>query len=489
MEKFFKLKEHGTNARTEIIAGLTTFFTMAYIIFVNPNMLSITGMSKDGVFVATVLAAVIGTLMMAFVANVPYAQAPGMGLNAFFTFTVCGAMGFSWQQALSMVLICGIIGIIITVTGVRKALVKALPKTLQSAIGGGIGLFIAYIGVKEAGLLKFSMDPGTYDVFPSGAASANSTIVPALVNFSNPAVLMALFGIVLTIVLMVCRVKGAILIGIIGTAAASMIAIGCGADAHNFFSYLPVGSTLGDVTSGVSISPSHIAEQIGSIKDVAFKPDFGGLFADGKVLLSLVAIIGFVLTDIFDTIGTLIGTGKRTGIFDNEDSQSLETGKGMSSRMEKALFSDMVATSAGSLLGTSNVTTYVESAAGISEGGRTGMTSMVTAIMFLLCLPLVSVIGVIPAVATAPALIIVGVLMMGAILDIDWGDFSIAVVAFLTMALMPFTYSITTGIAFGFITYVLVGAIKGKAKEIHPIMYFFTGLFILNFILLAIKGI
>ncbi|MDR3552191.1 MAG: NCS2 family permease [Clostridia bacterium] len=495
MENFFKLKQYGTNVRTEVIAGITTFFTMAYIIFVNPQILSITGMNFQGVFVATIIASVVGTLVMALFANVPYALAPGMGLNAFFTFTVCGVMKFTWNQALAMVLICGLINIVITVTGLRKAIIRSLPKVLQSAIGGGIGLFIAYIGVKDAGLLKFTSDPGTYQFFGKTPADAtvvaNASAVPALVNFSNPAVLLALIGVAIIVVLMVLKVKGSILIGIISTTLIGLIEIACGVNPHAFYPSLASNvNSIGALFGTMSITWSSIGSSISAVHLTAFKMDFPGLFSDPtKIVLAFTAIIAFILTDIFDALGTFIGTGRRTGIFDENDEKLLLSGKGVKSRMDRALFADLCATITGAFVGTSNTTTYVESSAGIAEGGRTGLTSVVTAILFALCLILAPVVGIVPAAATAPALIVVGMLMIASIADIDWHNFEDAAVAFITVALMPFAYSITTGIAFGFIVYVLIKIIRGKAKEVHPIMYGATALFIVNFIMLAIKNL
>ena len=500
MESFFKLKQYGTNVRTEIIAGVTTFFTMAYIIFVNPNILKLAGTSSNpfdpqGIFVATIIASVVGTLVMALFANVPYALAPGMGLNAFFTFTVCQLMKFTWQQALAMVLICGVLNIVITVTGLRKAIIRSLPKVLQSAIGGGIGLFIAYIGVKDAGLLKFTSDPGTYLFFgtkPSDATVvANASAVPALVNFSNAAVLLALIGVAIIVVLMVLKVKGSILIGILATTVVGFIMMACGVNPHVFLPDLPSNvNSVGAVFGSISLSPQSIGESISHIQYTAFKMDFPGLFADpSKTLLAITAVIAFILTDIFDALGTFIGTGRRTGIFDENDEKLLVSGRGVKSRMDRALFADLCATITGSLVGTSNTTTYVESSAGIAEGGRTGLTSVVTAILFAVCLVLSPVVGLVPSAATAPALIVVGMLMIASVADIDWHNFEDAAVAFITVAMMPFTYSITTGISFGFIVYVLIKLVRGKAKEVHPIMYGATALFILNFIFLAINNI
>ena len=490
MENFFKLKEYGTNVRTEVVAGITTFFAMAYIIFVNPQVLSNTGMDPQGVFVATIIASAVGTLVMALFANVPYALAPGMGLNAFFAFTVCGVMGFKWQQALAMVLICGLVNIVITVTGLRKAIIKSLPKVLQSAIGGGIGLFIAYIGVKDGGLLKFTCDPGTYTKFNSGTVVTNASAVPALVNLSDRSVQLVLIGIAITVILMVLQVKGSVLIGILATTAITLIEIACGVDPHVFFPSLGKNiTTAGAFFGTISITPSAIGSSISHISNTFCKLDFAGLFENpGKTMLAFTAIIGFVLTDIFDALGTFIGTGRRTGIFDEKDEQLLLEGKGVKSRMDRALFADLCATITGAFLGTSNTTTFVESSAGIAEGGRTGLTSVVTAIMFVLCLILSPIVGIIPTCATAPALIVVGMLMMASVADIHWHDFEDAAVAFITIAMMPFAYSITTGISFGFILYVIIKIVRGKAKEVHPIMYGATGLFILNYVLLALNS-
>ena len=500
MEKLFRLKHYGTTVRTEILAGVTTFFTMAYIIFVNPNILTLAGtpdnpFSPQGIFVATVLSSIVGTLVMALFANVPFALAPGMGMNAFFTFTICQIMGFRWQEALAMVLICGVINIIITTTGLRKAIIGALPKVLQNAIGAGIGLFIAYIGIKDAGFLKFTADPGTYLFLGTTPADAtvitNSAAVPSLVNFSNPAVLLGLLGVLLIIALMVKKVKGAILIGIVTVTAATMISIAAGVNPHVFFPSLPADINTASAFFGtISISPAAIGSSIASIKDTAFKMDFAGLFSDpSRMILAFTAIIAFILTDIFDALGCFVGIGRRTGIFDEKDEQLMHEGKGMTSRMDKALFADLCATITGAFFGTSNTTAYAESAVGIAEGGRTGLTSVTTAVLFALSLILAPVVGIVPACATAPALIVVGILMIASVLDIDWHNFEEAAVAFVTVAMMPFTYSITTGIAFGFIFYVLVHMLRGRVRQIHPIVYGTTVLFILNFVLLSVNNI
>lgn len=466
MEKFFKLEQYGTNIRTEIIAGITTFFTMAYIIFVNPQVLASTGMDKGGVFVATIICSVIGTLVMALIANVPYALAPGMGLNAFFAYTVCGVMGFKWQEALALVLVCGIINTIITVTKFRKAIIISIPKTLQCAIAGGIGMFIAYIGIKDAGLLKFTADAVNVTSSNKFTTVTNAGTVPSLVNFSSHSVQLALIGLVIMIILTVLRVKGSILIGIIAT---TIIGI-------------PMGVTP------IHIDTAGFFTSVSAVKNTAFKMDFSGLVQNwDKALLAVTAAISFCLTDIFDTIGTFIGTGRKTGIFDEKDQELFNKGKGLKSRMDRALFADLIATTTGAFFGTSNTTTYVESSAGIAAGGRTGLTSVVTAILFALCIIATPIIGIVPAAATAPALIVVGIMMMSAFADIKWSDFEEAAPAFLAAVIMPFGYGITNGIAFGFITYAIIKLVKGKAKEVHPILYGVSAIFIINYIILAVR--
>ena len=471
MDKFFKLEQNGTTVATEIIAGLTTFFTMSYIIFVNPAILSQTGIPWGAVFLATIIASAIGTLVMGLFANVPYALAPGMGLNAFFTYTVCFGLGFTWQQALTMVFICGLINIALTVTKIRKVIITAIPRGLQSAIGGGIGIFIAYIGIKSAGLLSFTSDPGTYTLLDSGTVISDSSIVPALVALNNPTVLLSLIGLALTVILLVLRVKGAILLGIIGT---TLIGI-------------PMGivdvSTIG-VSSGVAQSFSELGTVFGAIFS---SEGFPSLFADpSKILLVLITIFAFSMTDIFDTIGTFIGTGRKTGIFSEEDEKAMLSSSGFKSKMDKALFADSIATSIGALFGTSNTTTYVESAAGIGAGGRTGLTSVVTALLFILAIFLAPVAGIVPAAATAPALIVVGIMMMSAFVDIKWDNIEDAIPSFFAGIFMALCYSISYGIAGGFVFYCLVKLCKGQLRQVHPVVTVSTVFFILNFIVLAL---
>ncbi len=449
MKDFFELKSKGTNVKREIVAGFTTFFTMAYIIFVNPNMLAETGMSWEGVFVATCLSAVVGTLIMALFANVPYAVAPGMGLNAIFTYTVCLMGGFDWREALAMVFICGLINIVITVTKLRKSIVKCIPQSLQSAIGCGIGLFIAYLGLINAGLITF------------GAT-------PSMTAINTPSIILTVIGLFIMVILMVLNVKGAILIGI-------------------------VAATIIGIPMGVTVLPNSIfssGETVRGFREVAFsffgKTGFASLFSQGsKIPFVIVTIFSMSLADTFDSIGTFIGTGKKSHIFDEEDEKALER-SGFSSRLDKALVADSFATSIGALCGTSNATTFVESAAGIAAGGRTGLTSLTTAVLFLLCLPFSGLFGMVPGAATAPALIIVGILMAEPFMDINWKDLEEAIPAFFIVAIMSFTYGITNGIAVGFIMYCIVKIALGKAKEVHPIIYGATVLFILDFVLKAL---
>lgn len=467
MEKFFKLKENGTTVSTEIVAGLTTFFAMAYIIMVNPSMLSMSGMPWGAVFLATIIASVIGTLVMGLYANVPYALAPGMGLNAFFVYTVVFGLGFTWQEALAMVFICGIVNILITVTKIRKLIIKSIPESLQNAIGGGIGIFIAYIGVKNAGLLSFTSDPGHNVVLESGTVISDSSVVPEIVALNNPGVWLGLIGILITVLLIVLKVKGAIFISIVATTI--------------------IGIPMGLTTIGAdSISFSEAVSQLPQTFGAAFNPGLTSLFGDpAKIPLVLMTIFAFSLSDVFDTIGTFIGTGRKSGIFTEEDQKALETGSGFKSKMDKALFADTIATSIGAVLGTSNTTTYVESAAGIGAGGRTGLTSVVISVLFVISAFFAPFISAVPAQATAPALIIVGVMMLSAFKDIEWGDLEVAIPAFFSGIFMALCYNISYGIAGGFIFYCIVKVVTGKAKEIHPIMWVSTALFILNFIILA----
>lgn len=450
MEKFFKLKENKTTVSTEVMAGITTFFAMAYIIAVNPNTLSQAGMEWGAVFLATIISAVIGTLIMGLVANVPYAQAPGMGLNAFFVYTVCFQLGFTWQQALSMVFICGLINIFITVTKIRKIIIKAIPQFLQNAIGGGIGVFIAYLGFLNVGFITF--DSG----------------VPAIATLNQPVLWIFLIGLLLAVILTLKNVKGGILIAIIITTL--------------------IGIPFGVTTTTNTVSFNDALAALPSTFGVIFTSQgLPSLFADAaRIPLVLITIFAFSMSDTFDTIGTFIGTGRRSGIFSEEDEKALESGSGFSSKMDKALFADATATSIGAIFGTSNTTTFVESAAGIGAGGRTGLTSVVTAICFALSAFLATFVSAIPSAATAPALIIVGCMMVSSFTQIHWDNLEEAVPAFFAGLFMALCYSISYGIASGFIFYCIIKIFKKETKEIHPIIATVALLFILNFVLLAI---
>ena len=434
MEKFFKLKENKTTVSIEVMAGITTFFAMAYIIAVNPNTLSQAGMEWGAVFLATIISAVIGTLIMGLVANVPYAQAPGMGLNAFFVYTVCFQLGFTWQQALSMVFICGLINIFITVTRIRKIIIKAIPQFLQNAIGGGIGVFIAYLGFLNVGFITFD------------------SAVPAIATINQPVLWVFLIGLVLAVIMTLKNVKGGILIAIVVTTLLG----------------IPFGVTV--TTDTVSFGDALAA--LPSTFGVIFTADgLPSLFADAaRIPLVLITIFAFSMSDTFDTIGTFIGTGRRSGIFSEEDEKALENGSGFSSKMDKALFADATATSIGAIFGTSNTTTYVESAAGIGAGGRTGLTSVVTAICFALSAFLATFVSAIPSAATAPALIIVGCMMVSSFTQIHWDQLEEAIPAFFAGLFMALCYSISYGIASGFIFYCLIKIFKRETKEIHPII-------------------
>ena len=450
MERFFQLKENHTTVGTEIMAGLTTFFDMSYIIVVNPSILSQSGMEWGAVFLATILAAIVGTLIMGLVANVPYAQAPGMGLNAFFVYTVCGALEFTWQQALSMVFICGLLNIAITVSKVRKYIMKSIPLSMQNAISGGIGIFVAYIGFLNVGIVNF--DGG----------------VPALSTLNQPQFWVFLIGMALIVILLVRQVKGAILISIVATTL--------------------IGIPFGVTTPSETVSFTEACQALPSTVLAIFKE--GGitsLFSDpAKLPLVLITIFSFSISDTFDTIGTFIGTGRRSGIFSEEDERMMESSSGFKSRLDKALFADATATSIGALLGTSNTTTFVESASGIGAGGRTGLTSVVVAICFALSAFLAVFVSAVPFAATAPALVAVGVMMTSSFKEICWDDLEEAVPAFFAGIFMALCYSISYGIAAGFIFYCIVKCCKGKAGEIHPILWVCTGLFALNFLLLAL---
>ena len=451
LEKFFKLKENGTNVRTEVVAGVTTFMTMAYILAVNPSILSASGMDAQAVLIATAIASFIGTICMALLANYPFALAPGLGLNAYFAYTVCGSMGYSWQIALFAVFVEGLIFIVLSLTNVREAIFNAIPLQLKKGVSAGIGLFIAFIGLQNAGIV----------------VNNDSTLV-SIVDFtadfhtSGISALLAVIGIFIIAVLYVKKVKGAILIGIFATWILGIIC-----QLTGLYVVTPDAGYY-------SLIPAWSSFNLGAISSVfgqCFKADFSSLRA-----FDFVAIVcAFLFVDIFDTLGTLIGCATKADMLDKE---------GKLPRIKEALLADAIATTAGAVLGTSTTTTFVESSAGVAEGGRTGLSSVVTGLLFLLAVFLSPIFITIPSFATAPALLFVGFLMISAVTAIDFNDFTEAVPAYLALIAMPLTYSISEGIAAGVISYVVINLISGKAKKITPLMYVLTVLFICKFIFL-----
>ncbi|MEY8442812.1 NCS2 family permease [Lactococcus ileimucosae] len=472
MNKFFKLEENGTTVSREIMAGITTFFAMSYILFVNPDVLGSTGMPVQAVFLATILASIVGSVAIGLIANVPYALAPGMGINAFFAYTVVISLGYTWQEALAMVFICGIVNIIITFTSIRKAIVLGIPESLQHAIGGGIGIFIAYIGIKNAGILEFIASPGTYSD-NHGTITADATIVPGLVKFDNPGVLIALVGIVVTMFFVLRKWKAGILLSIVVTTVLALLTGVTKVDMNTLFSDNNLGTAINEMgtTFGAALGSQGL----------------GSLFSDSsRIIEVLMTILAFSLTSIFDPIGTFIGTGRSTGIFSDQDFEDMANSKGFSSKMDKALFADMIATPIGAIFGTSNTTVYVESAAGIGAGGRTGLTSIVVAGMFAISSLFLPLLAIVPTQATAPILIIVGMMMLGSFKEINWSELSEAIPAFFASVFMGLGYSISYGIAAGFITYIFAKLFTGKIKEVKPIIWIVAIAFALNFAVLAI---
>lgn len=451
LEKLFHLKENNTTVRTEVIAGITTFMTMAYILAVNPNLLSASGMDATAVLIATCLASFIGTLAMALLANYPFALAPGMGLNAYFAFTVCGTMGYSWKVALVAVFIEGIIFIVLSLTNVREAVFNAIPMSLKKGVGAGIGLFIAFIGLQGAHIVV-----------------DNSSTLLSYVDFRENwhtegiCALLALIGLLLTAVLYIKKIKGSILIGILATWILGMLCQAAGiyqVDVETGFYSLYPSLALTDF--------SKIGETFGQ----CFTADFSGV----GVLNFIVVLLSFLFVDMFDTIGTLIGVSDKAGMLDKD---------GKLPRVKQALLADAIATSAGALLGTSTTTTFVESSAGVGAGARTGLASVTTGFLFLLAIFFAPVFTAIPGFATAPALIFVGFLMVSAIVKIDFEDMSEAVPAYLCLIAMPLMYSIAEGIAIGVISYVIINLVCGKTKKITPLMYVLAVLFICKYIFL-----
>lgn len=427
MDKFFKFQDHKTNFKTEMTAGATTFMTMAYIIFVNPDILSAAGMDFGAVMTATIIAAGLTTILMGLLTNYPFALASGMGLNAFFAFVVAAQYG--WQAALGAVFISGVVFLILAVTGAVTHIDAAVPSSLKNAVAAGIGLFIAFIGLQNAGIIV-------------GYEATQVT----LGNLTDPGPLLSLIGLMIIAVLMARKIKGAILIGILLTTVVSF-----------FMGFQPAPSGLGDVFG----MPASLAP-------ILFQLDFRAVFA-----IPFFVVFSFVFVDVFDTMGTLLGTGARAGYLDE---------KGRLPKVNKAMLADAVGTMGGALMGTSTVTTYIESTAGISEGGRTGFTSVITGILFLLTLFLAPLAGLVPGEATAPALIVVGVLMVGSVMKIDFEDFTEAFPAFLTIIFMPLAYSIADGIAFGFVAFPLVKVAAGKFKEVHWLLYILAAISLVHFL-------
>ena len=425
LEQVFKLSQHKTNVKTEIIAGITTFMTMAYILIVNPDILSATGMDKGALFTATALSAAIATLCMALLANLPFALAPGMGLNAFFAFSVVLGMGYSWQFALTAVLIEGFIFIALTLLNVREAIINGMPVVIKNAVSVGIGLFIAFIGFQNAGIIV-----------------NNDVVLVGLGNLKDPGVLLAIAGILITGFLLIRNVKGGLLIGMIITTA--------------------LGVLVGKATlpgSPVSLPPS--------IAPIFMQFEWQNIFTFDMLLV----VFTFLFVDLFDTLGTLIGVSTKANMLDSE---------GRIPNAKQALLADAIGTTVGAALGTSTVTTYVESASGVAEGGRTGLTALTTGMLFLAATVFSPIFTAVPALATAPVLILVGLFMMSPIAKINFDDFTEGIPAFLTIILMPLTYSIAEGLIFGVISYVVLKSISGKAKEVHPMMYIIAVLFILK---------
>ncbi len=426
LEKFFKLKENGTNTRTEVIAGITTFLTMAYILAVNPAILSKTGMDINALFTTTVIASIVGTLAMALWAKLPFALAPGMGLNAFFAFSVVLGMGYSWQFALTAVLIEGVIFIILTLFNVRELIVDAIPSSIKTAISSGIGLFIAFIGLQNAGVV----------------VNNDATLV-GLGDITTGSALLALIGIVITSVLIIKKVKGDLLIGIVLTA---LIGIPLGITKLNGFASLPP-----------------------SIEPIFFKFTFEHILTFDM----LIVVFTFLFVDIFDTLGTLVGVSTKAKMLDKN---------GKVPNIKQAFMADAIGTTVAAMIGTSTVTTYVESAAGVSEGGRTGLTALVTAICFAAALFFAPLFIAIPGAATAPALVIVGLYMMSSVKDLDLTDFSEAIPAFICIIAMPLAYSIAEGITLGVLSYVLINMLSGKFSKLSIAMYVLAVLFVLKYI-------
>ena len=438
LNKFFRLQEHGTTVRTEVLAGVTTFLTMIYIVIVNPAIMGDAGMSVAAVAVATCIAAGFGSVLMGMLSNYPLALAPGMGLNAYFTYTVVKGLGIPWETALGCVFISGFCFLALTLVGVRQMIVNAIPASLFAAVAGGIGLFIAFIGLKDAGIII-----------------GNPATTVGLGNLTSPAAVLSIFGLLLIATLQAWKIRAAMLIGILATAAIGWVV-------------------------GVA-HPQPAAYSLTSLAATAFKLDIPGVFAlkgKGGLALTLMEIIFvFLFVDLFDNVGTLVAVTKKANLIDEKT--------GTIPRLNRILIADSVASMVGAVAGTSTTTSYIESASGVAAGGRTGLTSVVVGVLFLCTLFVAPLAQAIPMAATAPALILVGAAMMGALTEVDWSDATIAVPAFLTVIATPLTYSIATGLAFGIISYAVLKLVTGKARKSDWLLYLLAVLFVLRFIYLA----
>ncbi len=453
LEKIFKLKEHNTTVKTELVAGITTFMTMAYILAVNPSILGDAGMDTGAVFTATAISACFATLLMALFANYPFVLAPGMGLNAYFAYTVVIGMGLSWQVALAAVLVEGIIFIILSLTNVREAIFNAIPINLKHAVSVGIGLYIAFIGLQNA---KVVVDSSTLvTIYPFKKSIEDGTFSSVGIT-----VLLTLIGIIITAVLMIKKVKGNILWGILITWVMGIMCELTGL--YKPDAALSMYSLIPDFSNGLSVP---------SLEPIFAKMNFSGALS----LDFVVVVFAFLFVDLFDTLGTLIGVASKADMLDEN---------GRLPKIKGALMADAVGTTAGAVLGTSTVTTFVESAAGVAEGGRTGLTAVVSAILFGLSLLLSPIFLAIPSFATAPALVMVGFLMMTSIIKIDFEDYTETIPAFIAIIAMPFMYSISEGIAMGIISYTIIKLISGRYKDISPLMYVLTVLFILKYVMI-----
>jgi AGZA family xanthine/uracil permease-like MFS transporter len=451
IEKLFKLKENKTDVKTEVIAGITTFMTMAYILAVNPSMLSAAGMDATAVLIATCLASFIGTAAMALMANYPFALAPGMGLNAYFAYTVCGTMEYDWRVALLAVFVEGIIFIILSLTSVREAIFNAIPSTLKKGVSAGIGLFIAFVGLQGAYIIV--NDDSTLLTYVKFASNFHTEGICAL---------LALIGLMITAILYIKNVKGSILIGIVATWILGMI---CQA----------AGIYTVDVEAGFySLYPTFAITDFSALGET-FGQCFRGDFTGVSIGNFIVVLFAFLFVDMFDTIGTLVGVATKADMLDKDEKLP---------RIKQALLADAIATSVGAVLGTSTTTTYVESSAGVGAGARTGLASIVTGLLFLVAIFFAPIFTAIPGFATAPALIFVGFLMVSAIVNVDFNDLSESIPAYLCMLVMPLAYSISEGIAIGVISYVIINLFTGKSKKITPLMYVLAVLFICKYIFL-----